>query len=352
MKLKKSLLVALFVFVGISIRAQIPAGYYDAAQGLTGDALRYKLHDIISNGHTPVSYNQLWSYFQTTDKRSDGKVWDMYSDIPGGTPPYLYTFVTDQCGTYNSEGDCYNREHTVPASWFNNATPMYTDLFQVVPTDGYVNNKRSNYPYGNVANASWTSLNGSKLGTSAVSGYTGIVFEPIDSFKGDFARIYFYMATRYKDEIPSWNSNTVFSGDNLSTWAKNMFIQWSNLDPVSAKEIERNNAVYNIQHNRNPYVDHPEWISGVWASVDENNFTEPDISFFPNPTKDYINIGVLTQYSFTVSVFDQAGRMVLNKENALANTTLDIHSLENGVYVVKIEGKGFCCFRKLIKISE
>lgn len=350
--MKRILIVTLFAFTNISIWAQIPAGYYDAAQGLTGNTLRYKLHDIISNGYVAVSYTDLWTSYQSTDKRLDGKVWDMYSDIPGGTAPYLYTFSTDQCGTYSTEGDCYNREHSIPASWFNDAAPMYTDLFHVVPTDGYVNNRRSNYPFGKVANASWTSQNGSKLGTSAVSGYTGTVFEPIDSFKGDFARIYFYMATRYKDEIPSWSSSTVFSGDDLSTWAKNMFIQWSNLDPVSAKEIQRNNAVYAIQHNRNPYVDHPEWISGVWASTNENNFTEPDISFFPNPAKDYINIGVFTPFAFSVSVYDQEGRLVLNKENAMTNTTLDIHSLENGVYVVKIEGKGFCSFKKFVKISN
>ncbi len=348
----RNLFLAGILLVSVSIFAQIPTGYYDAAQGLSGDALRYKLHDIISNGYVQGTYNQLWTSYQSTDKRLDGKVWDMYSDIPGGTPPYIFTFVNDQCGTYATEGDCYNREHTVPASWFNDAYPMYSDLFQVVPTDGYVNNRRSNYPYGKVANASWTSQNGSKLGTSAVSGYTGTVFEPIDSFKGDFARIYFYMATRYKDEIPSWNSNSVFSGDNLSTWAKNMFIQWSNLDPVSAKEIARNNAVYTIQHNRNPYVDHPEWISGVWASADENIFSELDISFFPNPTVDLLNIGVLTSFPFSITIYDQAARLVLIKKEALANTTIDVRTLDNGVYLVKIEGKGFCLFKKMVKVSE
>lgn len=351
--MKKKILLFIAVLFSLEITwAQIPNGYYDAAQGLTGDALRYKLHDIISNGYVQVTYNQLWTSYQTTDKRSDGKVWDMYSDIPGGTPPYLYTFVTDQCGTYSVEGDCYNREHTVPASWFNNAYPMYSDLFQVVPTDGYVNNKRSNYPYGIVANASWTSQNGSKLGTSAVSGYTGTVFEPIDSFKGDFARIYFYMATRYKDEIPSWNSNTVFSGDNLSTWAKNMFIQWSNLDPVSAKEIERNNAVYAIQHNRNPYVDHPEWISGVWLSMNNEDLLEPEISLFPNPASDYINIAVVTPFPHNLIIIDQIGRKVKVIEKTTSNTTLDIQDLESGIYFIMLESKGFVGYKKFTKIGK
>lgn len=350
--MKKVYCFLLCSLIGLSIRAQIPTGYYDGTDGLTGNELRYKLHDIISNGHVTVSYDNLWTCFQTTDKRSDGKVWDMYSDIPGGTAPYLYTFVTDQCGSYNSEGDCYNREHTVPASWFNNANPMYTDLFQVIPTDGYVNNRRGNYPYGNVANASWISNNGSKLGTSAVSGYTGTVFEPIDSFKGDFARIYFYIATRYKDEIPSWNSNTVFYGDDLSAWAKNMFLQWNNLDPVSSKEIQRNNAVYSIQHNRNPYVDHPEWINSIWVNIEQNNFVVSDISLFPNPANEYVYIGVYSQSSFSVSIFDQIGRLVLKKENLINNAYVNIKLFENGIYVVKVEGKNFNCYKKLIKVSE
>lgn len=250
----------------IRVQGQIPPGYYDSADGLQGFPLKTELYNIIK-GHTARSYNNLWTDFQSTDKKANGKVWDMYSDNPNGTPPYEYTFITDQCGNYGSENDCYNREHSMPKSWFNDGTPMYTDLFHLYPTDGYVNGKRSNYPFGQVGNASWTSMNGSKLGTSSYPGYSGTVFEPIDAYKGDFARTYFYMATRYENVVANWSS-PMFAGNNTTvyaTWVVNLLLEWHVADPVSQKEINRNNAVYQIQHNRNPYIDFPEWAHSIWG---------------------------------------------------------------------------------------
>jgi endonuclease I len=250
------------LFTGIGY-GQIPAGYYNGTEGLTGEALRSALFGIIHE-HDELSFASLWTSFQSTDKKPDGKVWDMYSDIPGGNPAYTYTFVTDQCGNYAAEGDCYNREHSFPKSWFNDATPMLSDLFHVFPTDGYVNGMRSNYPYGEVGVASWTSTNGSKLGNSSFTGYSDIVFEPIDEYKGDFARTYFYMVTCYLNQVSSWSS-PMLAGNNLSAWAREMLVRWSYEDPVSDKETGRNDTVYHIQANRNPYIDHPEWVGSIWG---------------------------------------------------------------------------------------
>ncbi|PKO95130.1 MAG: nuclease, partial [Bacteroidetes bacterium HGW-Bacteroidetes-9] len=253
-------LIFLTCFISFSAISQ-PAGYYNTATG-TGATLKTQLYAIISSGHSPISYDNLWNAFQTTDVKPNGKVWDMYSDIPDGTPPYEYTFISDQCGNYSTEGDCYNREHSWPSSWFGDASPMYTDLFQVIPTDGYVNGIRSNYILAQVATPSYTSMNGSKRGSCATPGYSGTVFEPIDAYKGDFARAYFYMVTRYQNLVVGWSSNATV-GDILNgttfpafeTWYLNMLAQWHVNDPVSAKEIARNNAVYGIQGNRNPYID-------------------------------------------------------------------------------------------------
>jgi endonuclease I len=242
--------------------AQPPAGYYDAAQGLNGPALRSALHGII-DGHTPLSYDELWNAFPSTDATAGGIVWDIYSDVPGGTPPYTYAFGQDQCGNYDEEGDCYNREHSFPKSWFNDAQPMYTDLFHIYPTDGWVNNKRGNLPYGDVGSPDWTSLNGSKTGLCTDPGYNGTVFEPIDAYKGDLARTYFYMMTRYQGEMAGWSSPMLASGD-LAPWAREVLLAWNQQDPVSPKETERNNAIFNLQHNRNPFIDHPEWAAAIW----------------------------------------------------------------------------------------
>ncbi|MCK5519777.1 MAG: endonuclease, partial [Candidatus Marinimicrobia bacterium] len=210
-----------------------------------------------------------WTDMQSTDKKANGKVWDMYSDNPGGTPPYEFTFGTDQdVGTGGStEGEFYNREHSFPKSWFDDGSPMYTDLFHLYPTDKLVNNKRGNYPYGEIDNASWTSLNGSKVGSCSYPGYSGTVFEPIDAYKGDFARTYFYMATRYYGDDGDWPGSDMTNGAQMKPWALAMMREWDKNDPVSEKELNRNNAVYTIQKNRNPFIDYP-WFSGlIWGNL-------------------------------------------------------------------------------------
>jgi len=261
--------------------AQIPNGYYNQASGLTGPQLKTALHRIIRS-HSVISYNALWSAFYTTDDKPNGTVWDMYSDIPdstpNGSPPYIYYFGTDQCSvTPGSEGICYNREHSFPNSWFggNSGDTMYTDLFHLYPVDSYVNTMRNNYPYGEVGSPTWTSQNGSMLGPCIAAGYTGTVFEPRDEYKGDFARTYFYMATRYESRIASWQSypgaDAVLNGTAYpcyDQWFLDLLLAWASADPVSQKEVDRNNEIYSsFQHNRNPYIDHPEYVNAVWESI-------------------------------------------------------------------------------------
>lgn len=357
MKIKTIALLAIFVITLQILRAQIPQGYYDEANGLTGQALRAKLRDIITNGFTSVSYSSLPTHFQTTDKKPNNKVWDMYSDKPGGTPPYEYTF-SQQCGNYNSEADCWNREHSIPASWFNDASPMYSDIFHVVPTDGYVNNRRANYPFGKVGSATWTSLNGSKLGNCSFPGYTGTVFEPIDSFKGDFARIVFYMATRYMNQMSNWTGD-MFSGGDLAVWAKNMLLQWNLLDPVSAKELARNNTIYyNIQHNRNPFVDHPEWADAIWGSgtSDYNNdFGQPNFIVFPNPADNNACIRFYsnTEQIASVEVVDLLGNVIWvsshHTQTGINSLDFNIENLAPAIYFIKLTLGNNSSISKFIK---
>ncbi len=288
---KLSLLLFTFLFLIRIALAQIPAGYYDAASGLTGDNLRSALKTIIKTGHVKLSYAAVWSAFSTTDVRAvpnNTKIWDMYSDVPGGTPAYTYTLITNQCGSANSEGDCYSREHVLPNSWWggldDETHPQYSDLHEMFPADQYVNNYKSAHPLGQVGTTTFTSTNGTKVGYSSISGYVGIVFEPINEYKGDFARAYLYAATRYKDDIANWvrhystteakyiiDTNT----NNYKQWFIDMLLAWNSSDPVSTKEINRNNAVYALQHNRNPFIDHPEYVTAIWA---------PTTGILPEPT--------------------------------------------------------------------
>lgn len=266
--MKKFLLKFLLLFIVSFSFAQAPEGYYSTAQGKQGQDLMEALHNIIKD-HTVLSYTPgVWEAMYYTDRKPNGDVWDMYSDKPGGTPAYTYTFFDDQCGNYSGEGSCYNREHSFPKSWFNDASPMYTDIFHLYPTDGYVNGQRGNFPFGEVSNADWTSTNGSKKGSNSYPGYSGTVFEPIDEYKGDFARTYFYMATRYYDQMYTW-SNVVTNGTQYPAyeeWVVNLLFQWHANDPVSEKEINRNNVIFEkYQHNRNPFIDHPEYALSIWG---------------------------------------------------------------------------------------
>lgn len=319
--------------IAFSTLAQIPNGYYDDAQGLSGEQLKTALFNIIDD-HNVESYGSIWIHFESTDPKSNGKVWDMYSDIPGGNPPYEYNFGDDQCGNYSGEGDCYNREHSFPKSWFNDASPMYTDLFQVVPSDGYVNGQRSNWPYGEVNNPSWTSMNGSKVGSNSTSGYSGTVFEPRDDFKGDFARIYFYMATRYEDQIASWENNSsnadaALDGSSFpcyEEWYLDLLIDWHTNDPVSQKEIDRNNEIYDIQSNRNPYVDHPEYVNQVWGGTISPTITDVNwVPATPNENEVVTVSAIITddgsisnakvKYGFTSSNLNQTINMTSSGSN-------------------------------------
>ena len=253
--------------------AQAPAGYYNGTEGLTGAALKTKLSAIITAGHKDNGYDGLYNGYPTTDSdhfyENDGTVLDMYSENPTGTDPYTYRHGIKKCGNYSVEGDCYNREHIVPQSFFNQQSPMRGDIHFVRPTDGKVNGMRSNYPFGAVNSPSFTSKNGTKVGPSSSPGYGGTVAEPIDEFKGDIARMVFYFVTRYESRLSSFSTGNMLGGSpypGLQAWEKDVLLAWSIQDPVSPTEIERNNASYVFQKNRNPFIDHPEWVQLIWGS--------------------------------------------------------------------------------------
>ncbi|NOU18248.1 MAG: T9SS type A sorting domain-containing protein [Bacteroidales bacterium] len=300
--IKRFLSIALFVVFSIATFSQIPNGYYTAADGKTGATLKTALYNIIK-GHTDLGYDGLYNVYTTSDNLPSGKVWDMYSIKADGTANYFYSHISgDRCGSYSTEGDCYNREHTFCDSWLGKASPQRSDAHHILPTDGYVNNRRSSYPHGKVGTVSWTSSNGSKLGNSDPStGYSGIVFEPIDEFKGDFARMYFYVVTRYETQVASWASNgsagELLDGTSFpafKSWFKTLMLQWSQQDPVSQKEIDRNNAIYALQHNRNPYIDHPEYAEAVWGSgTIALNFTSSAVTS--------ATVGMVYNYSVSVA---------------------------------------------------
>ncbi|MEO6231285.1 MAG: endonuclease [Ferruginibacter sp.] len=253
----------------------IPAGYYDAAAGLTCEPLKTALFNIISANTVQLTYTPgLWDAYLKTDlHRNDANtadiIWDIYTDNPTGPETITFNPATNKCGNYSKEGDCYNREHSFPQAWFGAGKyPMYSDLHHVFPVDGWDNGKHDNNPYSEVGTATFSTANGSKLGNNIFPGFTGTVFEPIDAYKGDIARAQLYMITRYQDSMMAWQNNAnaddILNGTtypSLDAWYIKLLFKWHQLDPVSQKEINRNDSIYVLQRNRNPFVDHPEYVA-------------------------------------------------------------------------------------------
>ncbi len=218
------------------------------------------------------AYGNLWEIYKTAYIKSDGYIFDYYSNISNFRPG------TDQAGNYSGEGDKYNREHSIPQSWWDSGTTYQgADAYIVVPTDGWVNNKRGNLPFGNVGSVTGTSNGGfSKWGSSKSGyGYSGTVFEPDDSVKGDFARIYYYAIVGW-DNSYTWTyaeGDSCFKGTydetnhGLTDYAIKLLSEWSKLDPVSDWERSVNTKVKAAQGNVNPFIDHPEYADVIWKDA-------------------------------------------------------------------------------------
>lgn len=303
MPLRMKHLYHLFFCISSFGFAQIPSNYYNSANGLTGFTLKTELKNITSNGHSDQGYGALYTGYITTHTdnvaesgyENDGTILLFYTENPNGPDPYNFNHGSNQCGNYNAEGVCYNREHTIPQSSFNSASPMQNDIHHVFPSDGYANGQRGSLPFGTVGSASWTSQNGSKRGSSNVSGYSGNVFEPIDEFKGDIARSILYFVTRYENTVDGYTSFDMFNGTEnqaLEDWAVDMLLDWHyNVDPVDQREIDRNDAAYNYQGNANPFVDHPEYANIIWNPVvDTQTPTNPTNLVAANPTQNSIDL--------------------------------------------------------------
>jgi endonuclease I len=355
----------------------LPAGYYNSAEGFSCSTLKTKLSTIISNASNTFLYADVIAAHERTDKkRNDNNtvdvVWDVYSDNPTGADPYTFIFSAgNRCGQYTKEGDCYNREHIFPQAWFNSELPMMSDLHHLYPTDGFVNGLRSNFPFGEVTTASKTSLNGSKLGTGLNNfGYTSTVFEPINEYKGDIARAVLYMIVRYESQLPQWRSNsnandildgTIYPG--LDPWHLKLLYKWHVQDPVSDKERKRNDSIYVILGNRNPFIDRPEWVFQIWSctgmivntAVSETSFGQNNtVSIFPNPI-----IGNNLHLSFkepltgstNIEIMDLQGKIIKkvilpgNYKDFQINTS----QLNNGNYFIKIINNNKCMISKILK---
>ena len=246
---------------------------YEALEGLASMELRESLHEEIKD-HTVLTYKQIRGDQAKVDVRADGKIWDIYSASDFN--------LSDNCDDKKdptAEGVCYNREHILPvACWTINKNRdeaekevMFTDLHHVVSTDGFVNAQRSAWVYDEVKSVTWTNNLGSKLGTGKTWNETS--FEPVDEYKGDIARVYFYMLTCYmdKDFTQGGKGYRYFSYSNgvcdFKSQALALILKWHRQDPVSEKEVARNTKVADLQGNVNPFVEQPALVEYIWGTM-------------------------------------------------------------------------------------
>ena len=289
LNMKRTLLFVLCSFFALALTAKsvtpaasLPA-YYEDLQGKSGKSLFDAVHVVTKVGYSSLGYDGLWSAYQYTDLHDNGYVWDMYSDCT------WKSLSSNRCGNYNTECDCFNREHSIPKSWYGDTkSGPGCDIFHLVPTDGKVNGIRSNYPFGEVSSADYNK-HGNKKGSAksititggntiagssgATISASGTVFEPRDEYKGDFARGYMGALLRWAGEKAftdgegSKTFTTEFSTGSfgLTKYGVALLTKWHRQDPVSKKEIDRNNGIQQTQGNRNPFIDYPYLAEYIWG---------------------------------------------------------------------------------------
>ena len=378
----KKFLLFLFI-VPISYCAQIPVGYYNGTEGLTGYALKSKVHEIISQKIFSYSYSQIGPLYANTDLdkyyENDNTILDIYSEKPTAAESFTYS-LSQNIGSASAEGQGWNKEHGMPQSTYYGIYPMYSDMHYLIPADAYINQLRSNYPYARNNGESNVFSNGSKRGKSTTPGYSNLVYEPIDEFKGDVARYLLYFAVRYEGNLNLYNhqlSTMPLDGSeekSFEDWYITMLKDWNALDPVSQKERDRNNAVFAIQKIRNPFIDHPEWVNMIWSEtpdaiapqaptnlsisqVGKNFFT---FSWTPSSDTDvlgykvYVNgtyvkysktnsvtidrLSPSTAYNVTVKAYDK-GYLLSPDSNQISATTLSSDNFAKDLMITKyIEG--------------
>lgn len=349
--MRKLFLLSLQGILAFTLAAQIPSGYYATLQGKQTAELKTALHDIIIKDTTRyLSYgsgskNRTWYGFYNTDRDTENsQILDMYSGVVRYFPS---NYVSSG---YPGFGNELHIEHSLPKSWWGGYEwAAYKDLNHLYPSDGSTNISKNDNPLGIVTGNPTTNNGVSKIGPGVYPGFAGTVFEPANEYKGDFARSYFYMATAYEHYVNVW---AVSKPENmmqknkypvLNAGAIELLLDWHRKDPVSEKERTRVEKVFEIQGNRNPFIDYPELVEYIWGTLKDKPWgviagagdLKLQFSITLSPLHDILNIDT-NEKELTCTVFSLNGQQMM-KRKLNGSDSFSLQMLDNGMYFIQLQ---------------
>jgi endonuclease I len=309
----------LLIFISSLGFAQIPNGYYNGTEGLSGDQLKQALHNIIDNHHE-YSYSNLRDFIlRETDEDPNNS----------NNVILLYTGRSQAKSTFGGGANDWNREHVWAKSHgnFGTSAPAGTDAHHIRPTDASVNSSRGNLDFDE---------GGTPLPEAPGCKRDSDSFEPRDEVKGDVARMIFYMATRYEGggEPDLEVVDRVNNSPRPEHGKLQKLIDWNQMDPPSEFEKNRNEVVYSYQENRNPFIDHPEFVDYIWG--DPNYLADNEVitfNFYPNPATTLVNLEYAVDIELNYSIISVDGRNIAKGSTNSGNNTVDISDLNSGLYL-------------------
>ncbi len=344
------LFISTFILLTSCVHSQIPEDYYKSAKGLKGKELKTALHKIIRN-HTEFEYT-----------KGSPNVWEILKESDRDTvnsSNVILIYTGKSVDSDPKRGKVWNREHIWAKSHGNFGTKAGagTDVHAIRPCNPKVNSARSNYDFAEGGSAYILSTTGEDTGCK----FTSNSWEPRDEVKGDIARMIFYMATRYEGDYEADEEEILEPDLKLVDYVGSSpypdkpplhgklsdLRKWHKQDPVDSMEIRRNNVIFKYQKNRNPFIDHPEYVDLIYDNLlsdKSDNLTKISNFYFvkayPNPVKSFLIVELNDKFDinkeFELQVFDLLGKKRFSLKSNLKLNAINCSNLTKGMYLLKV----------------
>jgi len=347
--MRNLLLFACLIGSGLTLFSQIPEGYYSSTNGLSGDELKTALYTVIK-GHTEFPYSS-----SSTDTWDILKESDRDPDSAKNVILFYTGWSVDAAQEYNNEQG-WNREHIWAKSRgdFGKSPGPGTDTHHLRPSDISVNYARGNRWFDNCA----TPYEDDGMATGCFTSVSRWVWQPRDEVKGDVARMIFYMATRYEGEngepdlqVIDYLPSDDFTKEPVHAMLSTL-LAWHLEDSVSSFEQNRNEVVYSYQGNRNPFIDHPEYVNRIWGSDPGVGIASPQdvpIKIYPNPCSDMLTVEFEQSGECIVELSSLNGQVLYRASTTDPAARINMSSFPGGLYLINIRAKDFVKTQKIIK---